>query len=157
MLSNGSARSQRLRETKSTAAFLKCSGAWAATTLMNSRRPMRRFNLAKMMVGSEGTLGVVLEAKLNLVPLPKAKAVLAIQFARDARSACGNADHPGHRPSAVEVMDAFILEPHAGKAHRWSVSGRVSSVAIPALCSALSFTTMRLRTCRHALQLWRRI
>ena len=33
-----------------------------------------------MMVGSEGTLGVVLEAKLNLVPLPKAKAVLVVQF-----------------------------------------------------------------------------
>jgi len=33
-----------------------------------------------MMVGSEGTLGVVLEAKLNLVPLPKHKAVLVVQF-----------------------------------------------------------------------------
>ena len=33
------------------------------------------------MVGSEGTLGVVLEAKVDLVPLPAAKAVLAIQFA----------------------------------------------------------------------------
>src|SRR5678815_1258173 len=40
----------------------------------------RPFNLAKLMVGSEGTLGVVLSAKVNLVPLPKAKAVLAIQF-----------------------------------------------------------------------------
>ena len=29
------------------------------------------FNMAKLMVGSEGTLGVVLEAKLALVPLPK--------------------------------------------------------------------------------------
>ena len=42
--------------------------------------PTRPFNLAKLMVGSEGTLGVVLEAKLNLVPLPKAKAVLVVQF-----------------------------------------------------------------------------
>ncbi len=39
------------------------------------------FNMAKLMVGSEGTLGVVLEAKISLVPLPEAKAVLAIQFA----------------------------------------------------------------------------
>ena len=50
-------------------------------------QPDRPFNLAKMMVGSEGTLGVVLEAKLNLVPLPKAKAVMVVQFARSARSA----------------------------------------------------------------------
>src|SRR6185436_6252071 len=40
-----------------------------------------RINLAKMMVGSEGTLGIVLEAKLRLVPLPKAKAVMVIPFA----------------------------------------------------------------------------
>src|SRR5262245_45296429 len=34
-----------------------------------------RFNMAKLIVGSEGTLAVVLEATLALVPLPKAKAV----------------------------------------------------------------------------------
>src|SRR5438477_5390561 len=33
------------------------------------------FNLCKLMVGSEGTLGIVVEAKIKLVPLPKAKAV----------------------------------------------------------------------------------
>jgi FAD/FMN-containing dehydrogenase len=43
--------------------------------------PGRPFNLAKMMVGSEGTLGAVLSATLNLVPLPRHKSVLAIQFA----------------------------------------------------------------------------
>jgi len=43
-------------------------------------------NLAKLMVGSEGTLGIVLEAKLKLVPLPKAKAVMVIGFALQPRS-----------------------------------------------------------------------
>ncbi len=43
--------------------------------------PSKPLNLAKIMVGSEGTLGVVLEAKLRLVPLPKAKAVMVIEFA----------------------------------------------------------------------------
>ena len=38
-------------------------------------------NLAKIMVGSEGTLGIVLEARLRLVPLPKSKAILVIMFA----------------------------------------------------------------------------
>jgi len=37
-------------------------------------------NLTKIMVGSEGTLGIVLEAKVRLVPLPKAKALMAILF-----------------------------------------------------------------------------
>ena len=70
----------------------------------------RPFNLAKLLVGSEGTLGIVLAAKINLVPLPKAKAVLAIQFT-DLLEALGATPLIlQHRPSAVEVMDGFILE-----------------------------------------------
>src|SRR5262249_49086860 len=39
------------------------------------------FNLADLFIGSEGTLGIVLEAKLRLVEIPKAKALLVVQFA----------------------------------------------------------------------------
>jgi FAD/FMN-containing dehydrogenase/Fe-S oxidoreductase len=73
-------------------------------------RPERPFNLAKLMVGSEGTLGVVLNAKVNLVPLPKAKAVLAIQFNDLLESLAATPVILRHRPSAVEVMDRFILD-----------------------------------------------
>ena len=70
----------------------------------------RPFNLAKLLVGSEGTLGVVLAARINLVPLPKAKAVLAIQFT-ELLDALGAAPLIlRHGPSAVEVMDGFILD-----------------------------------------------
>ena len=72
--------------------------------------PDQPFNLAKLMVGSEGTLGVVLEAKINLVPLPKAKAVLAIQFADLLEALEATPLILRHRPSAVEVMDRFILD-----------------------------------------------
>lgn len=72
--------------------------------------PDRPFNLAKMMVGSEGTLGVVLEAKIALVPLPKAKAVLAIQFADLLEALEATPAILPHRPSAIEIMDGFILE-----------------------------------------------
>ena len=68
------------------------------------------FNLAKMLVGSEGTLGIAVEAKIGLVPLPKAKAVLAIQF-KDLLEALEAAPLIlAHGPSAVEVMDQFILD-----------------------------------------------
>jgi FAD/FMN-containing dehydrogenase/Fe-S oxidoreductase len=70
----------------------------------------RPFNLTKLMVGSEGTLGVVLSAKVNLVPLPRAKAVVAIQFASLADSLTATPLILRHRPSAVEVMDRFILD-----------------------------------------------
>ena len=66
-------------------------------------------DLTKLMVGSEGTLGVVLEAKLRLVRLPKAKAVLAIQFAELLDGLGATPAILKHGPSAVEVMDSFIL------------------------------------------------
>ena len=72
------------------------------------------FNLAKLIVGSEGTLGLILEARLNLVPLPKAKAVLTIEY-DNLLDALG--ETPSillHRPSAVEVMDSSILD-HASE------------------------------------------
>ena len=68
------------------------------------------FNMAKLIVGSEGTLAVVLEARLALVPLPKAKAVLAIQFADLLEALEATPAILAHRPSAIEVMDRFILD-----------------------------------------------
>ena len=72
--------------------------------------PARPFNLAELIVGSEGTLGVVVEARVNLVPLPNAKAVITLEF-DDLLDALGAT--PAileHKPSAVEVMDRFILD-----------------------------------------------
>ncbi len=67
-------------------------------------------NLAKMMVGSEGTLGIILEAKLRLVPLPKAKAVMVIAFSDLLESLGATPVILCHQPSAVEVMDKSILD-----------------------------------------------
>ena len=65
-------------------------------------------NLARIMVGSEGTLGVVLEAKVNLVPLPKFKAVMVIGFEQLLESLSAAPVILKHKPSAVEVMDKSI-------------------------------------------------
>ena len=96
--------------TRSSAGFRRSSAASAATTSTSSSKADRPFNLAKLMVGSEGTLGVVLSAKLNLVPLPEAKAVLAIQFASLLESLAATPLILRHGPSAVEVMDKSILD-----------------------------------------------
>lgn len=72
--------------------------------------PAAPVNLARIMVGSEGTLGVVLEAKLNLVLLPKAKAVMAVQFHTLSEALGATPRILTHKPSAVEVMDRFILD-----------------------------------------------
>jgi Fe-S oxidoreductase/FAD/FMN-containing dehydrogenase len=72
--------------------------------------PAKPVNLARMMVGSEGTLGVVLEAKLRLVPLPKAKAVMVVEFADLLEALSAAPVIVRHGPSAVEVMDKSILD-----------------------------------------------
>ena len=68
------------------------------------------FNLAKLIVGSEGTLGLVVAAKITLVPLPAAKAVLTIEFEELFDALAATPLVLRHRPSAVEVMDRFILD-----------------------------------------------
>ncbi|HEX4346651.1 MAG TPA: FAD-linked oxidase C-terminal domain-containing protein, partial [Vicinamibacterales bacterium] len=71
--------------------------------------PGKPFNLSRLIVGSEGTLGLIVAAKINLVPLPKAKAVLAIEFAELLDALGATPAILKHKPSAVEVMDGFIL------------------------------------------------
>ncbi len=70
----------------------------------------KSFDMTRMMVGSEGTLGVVLEAKLRLVPLPKHKSVLGIEFPHVLDALGATPVVLKHGPSAVEVMDRFILD-----------------------------------------------
>jgi FAD/FMN-containing dehydrogenase/Fe-S oxidoreductase len=72
-------------------------------------QPSGEMNMARMMVGSEGTLGVVTGAKVKLVPLPKHKAVLAIEFETLLDALGATPIVLEHKPSAVEVMDEFIL------------------------------------------------
>lgn len=68
------------------------------------------YNLARMLVGSEGTLGIVLEAKLRLVEMPRAKALLVVQFADLLDALAATPAILKHGPAAVEVMDRYILE-----------------------------------------------
>ena len=77
--------------------------------------PNDRFDLCKLMVGSECTLGLVLSAKLRLVGLPEAKVVCVPQFEelRDAMKATQVILE--HGPSAVELMDRNLLEQTRGK------------------------------------------
>jgi FAD/FMN-containing dehydrogenase/Fe-S oxidoreductase len=70
----------------------------------------RPFNLAHLLVGSEGTLGVTLEAKVRLVELPRARAVLVVQFADLLEALAATPAILAHGPAAVEVLDRYILD-----------------------------------------------
>ncbi len=86
---------------------LRRVGGYNLDEFTNAAKP---FNLSKLIVGSEGTLGLVVAAKINLVPLPRAKAVLAIEFDDLLDALAATPAMLEHHPSAVEVMDRFILD-----------------------------------------------
>lgn len=66
-------------------------------------------DLNRILIGSEGTLGIILEAKLKLVDLPRYKGVSVVQFdiARDAIRATTTMVQ--YHPSAVEILSKLLL------------------------------------------------
>src|SRR5262249_58957542 len=68
------------------------------------------FNLARIFVGSEGTLGLVLEATLRVVPLPKAEGGCVVQFHDLLDSLAATPAVLEHKPPAVERGERFLLD-----------------------------------------------
>lgn len=69
------------------------------------------FNMCRLLAGSEGTLAIVTEAKLQLLPLPpKELGLLCIHF--DDMIACmkGNVIALSHHPEASELVDKYIMD-----------------------------------------------
>ena len=70
-----------------------------------------KFNFCKLLAGSEGTLAIVTQIKLNLVPLPPPQKALVCVHHRDRNEAFrANLIALKYFPTAVEMMDNRILE-----------------------------------------------
>ncbi len=67
------------------------------------------FNLARLLVGSEGTLALTVEAKVKLVELPRARATLIVEFSDLLEALAATPAILEHRPAAVEVIDQYVL------------------------------------------------
>ena len=78
--------------------------------------PARPVDLTRIVVGSEGTLGFIVDAKIGLVPLPAQKTVMTIEFDHLLDALGATPLVLKHGPSAVEVMDDFILSHARGHA-----------------------------------------
>ena len=67
-------------------------------------------NLTKMVVGSEGTLCVVTEAKANLVPRPTMTSLSVLHFRDIIEASEATKEVLKHGPSSVEVLDKMVLD-----------------------------------------------
>ena len=79
-----------------------------ANTLKNSTG----YNLTQLMVGSEGTLGVITQAVLKLLPLPQHNLLMLVPFA-SAEKACEAVSavfRAGITPSAMEFMERDAID-----------------------------------------------
>ncbi len=67
-------------------------------------------DLGKVLTGSEGTLGLVLDATLRLTPLPKSKATALVLFDDLEKAGAGVVEILRLAPAAVELLDRTFVE-----------------------------------------------
>jgi glycolate oxidase subunit GlcD len=69
------------------------------------------YDLTRLFVGSEGTLGIITKARLKIHPLPETRAILMASFDRieDAGKAAVTTLASGVIPAAMEIMDGSAI------------------------------------------------
>ncbi|EGH17611.1 oxidoreductase, FAD-binding protein, partial [Pseudomonas savastanoi pv. glycinea str. race 4] len=77
--------------------------------LAHLREEDGRFNLNSVLCGSEGSLGFFVEARLNVLPIPKHSILVNVRYAgfmdalRDAKALMA------HKPLSIETVDSKVL------------------------------------------------
>lgn len=94
----------------------------------------RTWNMANLIIGSEGTLAYLLEAKLRLIPNPKATAICVVHFEQlhDALSLVDTMLE--HKPTTVELLDDIVMDEArinaATKDLAWFIEGEPAAIQI---------------------------
>ncbi|MGH7501707.1 MAG: FAD-binding and (Fe-S)-binding domain-containing protein [Longimicrobiales bacterium] len=96
------------------------SGGYRLDRLLPEHGPL---DLSKLVVGSEGTLAVVVEATVRLVPRPGAVSALAGHFSSVAAAIDAVADARACEAAAIELVDREIL----GLARRSPIHGHLAA------------------------------
>jgi FAD/FMN-containing dehydrogenase/Fe-S oxidoreductase len=77
--------------------------------LAHLRDERGRFNLNSVLCGAEGSLGYIVEAKLNVLPIPRYSVLVNVRYAsfmealRDAKALMA------HKPLSIETVDSKVL------------------------------------------------
>jgi Fe-S oxidoreductase/FAD/FMN-containing dehydrogenase len=69
-----------------------------------------RLDLSQLICGSEGTLAIVTEATVGLVPVPQVTAIAVGQFTSTRDAIAATPDAMDLDPAQVELMDRYILD-----------------------------------------------
>lgn len=92
------------------AKFPKLNRCLTGYDLAHLRKPDGRFNLNSVLCGAEGSLGFVVEAKLNVLPIPDYSVLVNVRYGsfmealRDARALLE------HQPLSIETVDSKVLQ-----------------------------------------------
>jgi D-lactate dehydrogenase len=81
------------------------------TTGCRTTKGVMGYDLTRLLVGSEGTLALITEATLKLLPIPEARATLRVCYASnsDACRAVSRVMNQAVIPCALEFMDSFSI------------------------------------------------
>ena len=94
--------------------LIRRNTGYALDELIRKHQPFnsngKGFNLSSLICGSEGTLGVVVSATLNLVNLPKHRKLIVAHFSSDEQSLNLVKDLVQLNPSAIEYIDKPTLD-----------------------------------------------
>jgi glycolate oxidase len=75
----------------------------------STKKFVTTLDLMHLFIGSEGTLGIITEVILNIVPRPKSPATLVATFPNIAQAAAASTDLLKFRPSMLEIIDQTTL------------------------------------------------
>lgn len=91
------------------AKFPKLNRCLTGYDLAHIRTSEGQFDLNSVLCGSEGTLGFIAEAKLNLLPIPKCSALVNVQYANFNAALRDATELMKAGPTSIETIDSKVL------------------------------------------------
>jgi glycolate oxidase len=70
----------------------------------------KKTDLQKIIAGSEGTLGIIISAKIKILPMPKKKILFILSYKNLEQAVINSARIIKLKPSALELIDKNIIE-----------------------------------------------
>ena len=89
--------------------FPKLNRCLTGYDLAHLREPDGRFNLNSVLCGAEGSLGFIVEAELNVLPIPKYSVLVNVRYAGFMDALADARALMAHRPLSIETVDSRVL------------------------------------------------